>query len=114
MTLRALDPDTRVRVEYDELLVEREGIYPVEGADERTTIDMDGAPIFVRRTRTRSYGLPGRYMRSLFADLFLAKRPFEEVTKNALGDLPLRMYSALYDLERRIQASRIKRRLRIT
>lgn len=110
-TLSTLEPEALVRVEYDELIVEREGLYPVEGTDTRHTIDMDGAPIFVRRARTRSYELPGRYMRSLFADLFLAKRPLEDVAKNALGDLPLRMYRALFDLERRSQVSRIKRRL---
>jgi hypothetical protein len=109
--LASIDPKARVMVVYDELLVEREALYPPEGDDERFTLDVNGEEVFVRRSFARRYALEGPYMRSLFEALFVAKRPFGEVAQAALGDLPARMYQQVADLERRGFVSRAKRRL---
>ncbi len=109
--LASLEKGARVMVQYDELLVEREALYPLEGSDTRHTITVDGAPVSIRRTMTRKYPLPGRYMVSLFLDLFVKKRPFMDVANDGLGDLPLRVFQELADLERLNEAPRPKRRL---
>jgi hypothetical protein len=106
-----LSDHTSVMVEYDELLVEREALYPVEGSDRRYTLTLAGQPVSVRRTLTRRYPLPGRYMISLYKDLFITKRSLADVAASALGDLPDRLYQTLCDLERRHPVTPAKRRL---
>lgn len=113
-TLETLDPSARVLVEYDELIVEREDLFPPEGRDERVGIPSTStgvAPIYVRRTFVKRHELPSRYMRSLFFDLFVVKRPLAEVSRSALGDLPRRIHRALADLELAKPVTRPKRRL---
>lgn len=110
-TLAALDPSARVVVEYDEVLVDREDVYPSEGAEPRVAIPTADGSLFVRRTLAKRYELPSRYMRSLFDDLFVAKRPFADIARSALGDLPRRMHRALADLELAKPVTRPKRRL---
>lgn len=109
--LRSLDTSVRVVVEYDELLVEREGIYPTEGNDTRHTVDVGGKDVILRRTPSKRYKLPGRYLRSVFADLFFDKKPLVDVASTGLGDLPIRVHQELADFERSAPVSRPKRRL---